>query len=163
MDGREPEEIIPDSMIYRFLEHLPVGGDPVLILLKGHLLIEELLRELINIHLADPQAIEEAELTFHHCLCLAKAFGAEIRSDYWIWQAIKKLNKLRNQLAHNLEPKGFDDRLENFVSFVEENTTIELPTDLLESVDRVSLAITTVHASLLGITKAYSYIKSRTL
>lgn len=35
-----------------------------------------------------------------------------------MWKSLIKLNKLRNDIAHQLEPKGLKDRLEDFIHSV---------------------------------------------
>lgn len=47
-----------------------------------------------------------------------------------IWKAAKNLNKLRNDIAHNLDPKGLEQRVINFVElfpsgFAGENEPIQ--------------------------------------
>ncbi|WP_223911877.1 hypothetical protein [Rhodoferax lithotrophicus] len=101
----------------RFLSLLPHGKDPELVLLKGHLLIEEQIRALIDCRLQNPQALKEANarLDTHQAIQLAKAFfppGHMVE----IWRAVSKLNTLRNNIAHNLVEKGsLADRIEAWV------------------------------------------------
>lgn len=105
----------------RFKKFLPYNGDRDLILLKGHLLVEELLRTYIKKMLPQPDELSDPrEFGFIQYLRLTKAFQEDASHD-WIWVALEKLNSIRNLLAHHLEPKGFEDRLEHFLSFVEEN------------------------------------------
>jgi hypothetical protein len=101
----------------RFLSLLPHGKDPELVLLKGHLLIEEQVRALIDRRLQNPQALKEANarLEAHQAIQLAQAFfppGHMVD----IWRAISKLNTLRNAIAHNMVEKGsLADRIEAWV------------------------------------------------
>jgi len=102
----------------RFLSLLPHGKDPELVLLKGHLLIEEQIRALIDRRLQNPQALKEAnaKLEAHQAIQLAQAFfppGHMVDT----WRAISKLNTLRNAIAHNLveNKEGLADRIEAWV------------------------------------------------
>ncbi len=101
----------------RFLEILPHGRDPELVLIKGHLLIEELIRVLIDCRLPNPQALREAnaKLDAHQAIQLAQAFfppGHMVD----IWRAVSKLNRLRNSTAHKLEDKqSLTDKIEAWV------------------------------------------------
>lgn len=101
----------------RFLGLLPHGKDPELVLLKGHLLIEEQIRALIDSRLQNPQSLKEANarLETHQAIQLAKAFfppGHMVDT----WRAVSKLNTLRNDIAHNLVEKGsLSDRIEAWV------------------------------------------------
>lgn len=101
----------------RFLSLLPHGKEPELVLLKGHLLIEEQIHALIDRRLQNPQALREANarLEAHQAIQLAQAFfppGHMVD----IWRAISKLNTLRNDIAHKLVEKGsLADRIEAWV------------------------------------------------
>lgn len=109
----------------RFKEHLPTGGDMTLMILKGHLLIEEQIAILIRKRIPKPDALREADLTSHQQICLAEALIDELSldgNDRWLWPAIKKLNNLRNDIAHNLSKSGIDDRIADFVSRVPNKT-----------------------------------------
>ena len=111
--------------ILRLLSHLPAGNDQTLTILKGHLLIEELLREMINSKLKVPLSHSKVRFEFDQCLALGKSLSGDEFQD-WVWQAMKKLNKLRNDLAHNLEPKGFNDRVADFITYVESNKEVDI-------------------------------------
>ncbi len=101
----EGPEVVDLPTLRRLIEHLPQGDDLTLIVLKGHLLIEERLLDLVRAKLeADDPALKEARLRFSQLLPLARA--ASGRDQYpWFWEALEKLNALRNDLAHHLEPK----------------------------------------------------------
>lgn len=104
--------------IRRFVRHLPRTEDMTLVILKGHLLIEALLREVIARKFAKPESLKEAKLGFSQCVFIAEAIYAK-ETPSWLWVALHKLNTIRNHLAHNLEPKGVEDRIADFVDYVE--------------------------------------------
>ena len=96
----------------RLLMHLPGHSDLDLVVLKGHLLIEEQLHTIIKERMKKPEALnlESSNWGFDHVLSLAEALcGEEVHHD--VWQFLRKLNKVRNDLAHKLESKGLEDRL----------------------------------------------------
>ena len=102
----------------RFREHLPVGGHLTLMILKGHLLVEEQVIILIENRIAKFRSLKDADLTTHQKICLAEALIEEHcpnGEDAWLWPAIKKLNMLRNDIAHNLAKAGVEDRVVDFV------------------------------------------------
>ena len=99
----------------RFLKLLPHGQDMTLVILKGHLLIEEQVRQIISERVKDPRSLEDARLECGQAICMAQALtGNEV--DGAVWKSVKKLNKLRNEIAHNSEPKGVHDRIKDFVN-----------------------------------------------
>lgn len=99
----------------RFLALLPHGKDRRLVVLQAHLLIEEQLRQLVSERLKNTRAIEEADLDFHQCACVAQSYFPPDHLP-WLWAGVKKLNKIRNDIAHKLEPKGLQDRMDELVS-----------------------------------------------
>jgi hypothetical protein len=87
----------------RIKQLLPKSRDPVLVVLKCHLLIEEQLERLIESRLRDDRALPDLRLRFEQKLKLASAlFGRALSYQ----EPVKKLNAIRNKLAHNLD--GYD-------------------------------------------------------
>lgn len=102
-------------LLQRFVTHLPLQTtDRTLVVLKGHLLIEEMLREFVSKHFHDPQQLTDARLTFHQCLCLARAIETDQLREK-LWRTVERLNTLRNKLAHSLEPKELDKYVKEFL------------------------------------------------
>jgi hypothetical protein len=104
----------------RFLSHMPLKSDPALSVLKGHLLLEELLWQLIASKVRFPSELESVRFSFEHALALAKAVAGDTSSP-WVWQALKLLNTVRNKLSHRLEPKDIDSNLRDFYLLVKQN------------------------------------------
>jgi hypothetical protein len=101
--------------------HYPDDADMTLQVLKGHLLVEELLRQIFELLLAHPDALKgDRGTTFecHQIICLVEAISPHSRDEAWIWSAAKRLNNLRNELAHNLEPKALDQKAQALIAFV---------------------------------------------
>lgn len=98
----------------RFLKRLPHGGDVDLVILKAHLLIEEQIRQLVAEHVRNPEALRVADLNTGQAISLAQSFFPPDH-DPPLWASLRKLNKLRNEIAHNIEPKGLQDRIADFI------------------------------------------------
>jgi hypothetical protein len=81
-------------------QHVTSSRDPVLVILKCHLLFEEQLERLIVAFLAKPSKFADLRLRFEQKLILAEALCAEVGTYR---PAIAKLNTLRNKLAHSLK------------------------------------------------------------
>lgn len=99
-----------------FIDLMPPGQDQVLVVLKGHLLIEELLTEILEVKLehSNPLDIKISSNTmFAQKLNLCWAIVQnDIESD--IWGFLKELNSIRNKMAHAIEPKGINKKIELF-------------------------------------------------
>lgn len=108
-----------------FLATLPHGKDTELVLLKGHLLIEEQIRLIVHRRLRNPEVLAEANsrLETHQAIQLARSFFPPGHMQD-IWLAALKLNKLRNDIAHNLWSKEpLADKVAAWVSVVPSTLT----------------------------------------
>ena len=100
-------------------DHLPnKDADPVLIILKGHLLIERLVRQFINSMLPNPKAFEKCGFNAAQCIAIAESMCLENEEPAWLWRQVKDLNSIRNKLAHTLDGENIEQRIDSFVSTV---------------------------------------------
>jgi hypothetical protein len=91
-------------------KHLPESDDLSLVVLKSHLVLEQQLTALIAHYCPRPDYLIGARLRFSQKLDLVHAFvPMPIRDG--IWDALRLLNTIRNDLAHNLEPPKLAKRL----------------------------------------------------
>jgi hypothetical protein len=117
----------------RFRRHFPRrSNDFALVVLKGHLLLEESANRLLAALLRRPEAIESANLRFHQKLCLIRGLlpGSEVGSFSRLLDAAEKLNALRNRLAHHLDYSQIEAQVRTFLSLCEEPEDPEEPDDL---------------------------------
>jgi hypothetical protein len=99
----------------RFVAHLPGTPDLALITLKGHLLIEEILDDIIALHCRQPAVLADANIKFFVKSRFAQALvGDSVPDD--LWPMIEALNSLRNDLAHKLESPKLESRVAKFIS-----------------------------------------------
>ncbi|WP_446808969.1 hypothetical protein ACH50O_17155 [Methylomonas sp. 2BW1-5-20] len=101
----------------RFLELLPHGKDLDLVILKGHLLIEEQIKEIVRQRLLNPSALDITRMNCHQAICLAQALLPRGHQEEF-WMATKKLNELRNNIAHKLTPTECELKINEFISCV---------------------------------------------
>jgi len=111
------QKTVPE-VIERVMAHLPNALDPTLVILKGHLLIEEELNAAIADRVKDSKYLEDARLRFDQLLSIAKALYFK-QDQAWVWDGIKKLNSLRNLLAHQLEPPNLKAKSDELLDHVE--------------------------------------------
>lgn len=102
------------ARIDRVREHLPSGNDLTLVALKGHLLVEEVLDDIIAIGCSQPEHLEKLEIPFRMKPALARALFGHI---LWpgLWTLVEALNRIRNDLAHNLDSPKLKDRVVHFL------------------------------------------------
>ena len=93
-----------------FFQHAAGIQDITLLILKGHLVLEEIVRTIIKEKLPHPEALKDARLDCFQAICLAESLCSENHRE--IWPILKKLNKMRNDIAHNLDNKGINDKID---------------------------------------------------
>ena len=102
----------------RFLTRLPHGKDVDLVILKAHLLVEEQVNALIRERLSNPELLlGEERFESGYRIRLAQSFFPQ---DHWpwMWHALIQLNKLRNRVAHNIDPKGRENIMEDLIQSI---------------------------------------------
>ena len=135
----------------RMVKHLIPHQDIALIILKGHLLIEELLFDQVASAMRNVSELKLSRLSFDRLVHLTKAlFG--FSNDQRLWQAVEKLNMLRNELIHHLEPTKFQKLAKAFLRPSEKMMGQIAPTsESLESRLRDTLAY--LYGALSNISK----------
>lgn len=104
---------------------MPKGNKLDLIILKGHLLIEEIISRIIEIFVPHSSLLRQANLRFYQKLFIARSMCWEKHNNE-IWKMIKDLNMLRNKLSHSLEPEKFEENLNNLLNLCH-NSISEFP------------------------------------
>jgi hypothetical protein len=91
-----------------------------IILLKGHLIVEATLIDICSRSLPNPAGLEKENVSFRMRLSLVQALTDDGVVPQAIWDALQDLNRIRNKLAHNLEPKALDSELRQFLQRFDE-------------------------------------------
>ena len=94
----------------RAAEHLYCEDDITLVVLKGHLLIEDSLMTIIRKFVPHGEFINEARLGFFQKVQIARSLSwDEHRNE--AWELALKLNRVRNDMAHALEHPKVEDHI----------------------------------------------------
>jgi hypothetical protein len=115
-------------------------------LLQGHLLIEELLEEIVLSACLDRDTAREARLTFFNKFKLAQAIDG-VGSK--VWPCLDKLNSARNELAHGRDIFHLERKIDGFVDCVRNNFQSVTWRDLRE--DNLAIGVVIVHGALSRI------------
>lgn len=100
-------------------EHLPQeGADQTLIILKGQLLLERLVRQFVRSRLPNKRAFHDDSFRFSQCIEIGESMCLPNKETEWMWRQIKDLSSIRNELAHNLIYANADARVKSFVAAV---------------------------------------------
>ena len=140
-----------DTRLGRILEHLPQTSDLSLITLKGHLLIEEILGDLLLAKCKDPDSLRNFDLGFYKTLRIVHALYADRLDEEVIlpprtWECVEALNALRNELAHKLEGKTVEIKLERFIALAFDQ--VDRPATFASKANELRAAIYSLHAYL---------------
>lgn len=101
----------------QFLLKLPHGKDVVLVILKGQLLVEGQVKQIVIQRVSHFAALNDARLNFSQQICLAHALVGNDTAP-WIWSSLKKLGALRNKIAHEMEADSLTKEIEKFINSV---------------------------------------------
>jgi hypothetical protein len=92
------------------------ADDLVAVVLRGHLVFEEILFRVVQTHCVAPEHLAGARLRFVQLIALARSLEKIPAIPETTWQALAELNSLRNALAHSLEPASLEERVGRFVT-----------------------------------------------
>lgn len=92
----------PRRIEEKFREHLQYVDDTVLIVLKGHLLVEEALDSILATFAFHPDLLQAASLRFAQKVNIARSMSLDEQQNE-MWNLALSLNTLRNELAHSLQ------------------------------------------------------------
>lgn len=98
-----------DAFYERFWSDNPYA----LSLLKGHLIVEEVLEEIILSGCKNAAAMRELRLAFHIKAKLAQAISGV---DSPVWTCVEKLNSARNELAHKEDISALELKVDAFIT-----------------------------------------------
>jgi hypothetical protein len=106
-----------DVKVHQLSEQIPKVNDVTLVVIKGHLVVERCLYSILSANMNYPKYLEEAKLSFAQLLNLVKA-TSKLPLHQETFDGIKKLNSLRNHLAHNLPNQETYKKIECFINSV---------------------------------------------
>jgi hypothetical protein len=92
------------SLTNRFLEHMQYVDEETLVVLKGLLLIEEILNNILEQFVFHIEFIGKANLRFAQKCELARSLSLDEHQNS-IWELVTAYNTLRNELAHKLDSR----------------------------------------------------------
>ena len=129
---------------------MPDTNDITLITLKGHLIIEEVLYEILKSHCTFPKYLEKTKLSFAQLANLTRSL-INLPLQEIVFPAILKLNSLRNNLAHNLDSDKADKLIRETVDlcFNKENRK-EFSNDSLDKQLKYAIGYMLGQLSILG-------------
>jgi hypothetical protein len=92
------------NILKKIESHLAYLEEMDLILLRGHLLLEEILYNIISEFVFHSNFIKKSDLTFSQKVSIARSISLDEQNNP-IWGLILAINKFRNTIAHELPSK----------------------------------------------------------
>jgi hypothetical protein len=102
------------SPVEQINQHLQKTDDLVLLVLYGHLLVEERLRDIVAQVSNEPEELRTARLTFGQFTALCRAIIG--RQNEPVWDFVTRLNEARNRIVHRLDPGNLDELVVSVVT-----------------------------------------------
>ncbi len=113
----------------KFFFNVFESNDTKLNVIHAHLIMEEVITEILRTTFKMESRFEKAKLQFHQKLYLCGSLlGENFNSN--VFGALTKFNNIRNKYAHALEPNGIDTLIEEFISIVPSSVYETIPSDL---------------------------------
>ena len=122
--------------------------------LKGHLVVERNFELFFEDVLPDYSKLERARLTFSQKHQLYRAFHPGDEHS-WLWGAIYKLSKLRNELAHSSQPEGFEGKVATLINHIYSTNPWKELNAAEESWGDLSNSLNIVHLYQMHLRRAY--------
>jgi hypothetical protein len=138
-----------DQIADRVLRLMPESESELALVITAHLLIEERLATLLATLARDPDFLEKARLQFKQRMLLVRAFSLPSIPAH-IWQFVEGLNRLRNKLAHNVEPPDITSEIEQLVKLIPD-AQARLPDPVGNVKSRLALTVGVVCGHLFGL------------
>ena len=120
----------------KFMGEIAYVDDLSQIVLKGHLVMEELMTEAIGRFILHGNILPEVKLQFHQKLNLCRSMSVSDQ-DNPMWSLIIKINSLRNHLSHSLNNDDRSKRVQSLKSNFEQQFGKE-PLAAIEKMDEDS-------------------------
>ena len=90
--------------IEKYIKAISGKKDDISLILISHLYVEYWIEVFIRYSLRKPEKIlDSVDLSFFEKVALAESLGFDRNDEFGLADAIKKLNAIRNRIAHNLE------------------------------------------------------------
>ena len=103
--------------IQELLGCLPETDDVESIILKAHLISEQLLHKLLDVKLTNPKALNNARINVKLLIRFTESlFEENLFTKPCCWGPLYKLNDVRNTIAHQLSPNDLDEQISNMIT-----------------------------------------------
>src|SRR5664279_2048375 len=101
--AKKPEPTEEENKYLRqFREHMEEIDEVAQSVLKGHLILEGALDNIIGLIFFHPELVFGSRITFYQKVQMVRAYALQ-EQDFPMWKLVFAINELRNEIAHRLE------------------------------------------------------------
>lgn len=130
------KNLMDDKYVLQFKKHLEEVDPFILVVLKSHLIMESAIDNIIRLTFFHPEIILEARMNFYQKVEIVRAYS--VREDEMsIWQLMHAIAELRNEVAHNLEPKKRERRMDKVRRLYYSEVSAEIAEDHKDAPDEM--------------------------
>ncbi len=137
----------------KLVKELRYVDDVAQIVLKGHLIMEELMSEALSTFVLHKECLEPARLQFYQKLNLCRGISTSEHKNN-MWNLIGAVNTLRNHLSHSLDPDERSKKIESLASTYAQEFPEALP-ERIEDMSRESAICMLAISGCLGFLHAF--------
>jgi hypothetical protein len=112
------EDFSPPTFLTLFASEICEPNPLVSIVLRAHLKIEAEADRLLTLMCVKPESLETTRLSASQKFRLCEALWGDPADDPEFWQALDKLNTLRNEIAHGLRQDILEKKLRGFIGSI---------------------------------------------
>lgn len=94
-------------------------SDYTTIILRGHLIVEQQLYDLLQAECENPEELSNARLSFPNLICVVRAILPRDRFPRWVWEGLQLMHSLRNKSAHRFPDNRALADLESLFRIIE--------------------------------------------
>lgn len=144
---------LPDSQLDAlnfFMRIMPEENNLLNIVITGHLLIEKQVKVIFSSNFVNDTPLKSCRLETSQIISLVEAMYESTEKYAALWGCIRKLNNIRNCLAHNLEVVGLQHKIADFIEQV--NSIIFIPIEKSSCIeDDLRRCITALSAWVISL------------
>jgi hypothetical protein len=105
-------EASQEAIYQRFVDEMKYVDDVAQIILKGHLVMEDVMTQAICDFVHHGEFIEDTGLRFHQKVKICRAMSLS-EHENGMWDLVVAINTLRNHLSHSLDPSKRQSKLDS--------------------------------------------------
>ena len=132
------KDTFKDFVFKNFDAKVIVSSEPLVVVLKAHLIFESLLDKLLEQYIPDQEFYKDLNLKFYKKLELIRKNKI---IDSKLYKIVKRLNEIRNDFVHKLDLNFEDVNIDLFTDLVSEDTKSDPRWSMIDKKEKFGICI----------------------